>query len=146
MALWISLLYFSSMEALQAVSYTSWTSANSPLNQTLTLLGFLHIAFQPFFHQCDGSVFHAHGRRPPDRALGIFRLFRRHDSNTDPALSLQLGGPLHPILGSAGLRRCSLHRQGRMAHRVAGASSRFCGARLPLAFCPISWRPSSCRS
>lgn len=49
MALWISLLYFSSMEALQAVSYTVVDQCDSPLNQTLTLLGFLHIAFQPFF-------------------------------------------------------------------------------------------------
>jgi len=48
-ALWISLGYFSLMEMLQAFTYTVIDRCGLPLNQLLTLLGVLHIAFQPFF-------------------------------------------------------------------------------------------------
>jgi len=48
-ALWGCLLYFSSMEVLQAVSYTVVNECGNPLNQVLTLFGYLHITFQPFF-------------------------------------------------------------------------------------------------
>jgi hypothetical protein len=37
------------MEILQAYTYTVINSCNSPMNQVATLLGFLHIAIQPFF-------------------------------------------------------------------------------------------------
>jgi hypothetical protein len=47
--LWIPLAYFSLMELLQAVTYTVIDQCGLPLNQVLTLLGSLHIAFQPFF-------------------------------------------------------------------------------------------------
>ena len=48
-ALWIPLAYFSLMEALQALTYTVIDQCGLPLNQLLTLLGSLHIVFQPFF-------------------------------------------------------------------------------------------------
>ena len=48
-ALWIPLGYFSLMELLQAFTYRVIDQPDLPLNQILTLLGFLHIAFQPFF-------------------------------------------------------------------------------------------------
>ena len=38
-ALWGCLLYFSSMEVLQAVSYTVVNECGNPLNQVLTLFG-----------------------------------------------------------------------------------------------------------
>jgi len=47
--LWIPLGYFSLMELLQAVTYQYIGMCDSPVNQILTLLGYLHIAFQPFF-------------------------------------------------------------------------------------------------
>jgi hypothetical protein len=37
------------MEALQAVSYSVIGQCDSPLNQMMTLFGYLHITFQPFF-------------------------------------------------------------------------------------------------
>ncbi|HXY59012.1 MAG TPA: DUF5765 domain-containing protein [Methylocystis sp.] len=49
MALWVCLLYFASMESLQAVSYSVLGQCDSPLNQMMTLFGYLHITFQPFF-------------------------------------------------------------------------------------------------
>jgi hypothetical protein len=47
--LWIPLGYFSLMELLQAFTYTVIDQCALPLNQILTLLGAMHIAFQPFF-------------------------------------------------------------------------------------------------
>jgi hypothetical protein len=49
MALWISLGYFSLMEALQAFTYSVINHCELPSNQIATLLGYLHITFQPFF-------------------------------------------------------------------------------------------------
>lgn len=47
--LWIPLVYFSLMELLQAVTYVYINLCDKPENQILTLFGYLHIAFQPFF-------------------------------------------------------------------------------------------------
>jgi hypothetical protein len=47
--LWGCLAFFSLMEALQAYTYTVINSCSNPMNQVATLLGFLHIAIQPFF-------------------------------------------------------------------------------------------------
>jgi hypothetical protein len=47
--LWIPLAYFSLMEMLQAATYTVIDQCGLPLNQLLTFLSYLHIAFQPFF-------------------------------------------------------------------------------------------------
>lgn len=41
--------FFSLMEALQAYTYTVINQCDSPGNQIATFLGYLHIAFQPFF-------------------------------------------------------------------------------------------------
>lgn len=48
-ALWAALGYFSLMEALQAYTYSVIDECDNPANQIATLLGYLHIAFQPFF-------------------------------------------------------------------------------------------------
>lgn len=48
-ALWITLGYFSLMELLQAFTYQVINQCGSETNQVLTLLGYLHICFQPFF-------------------------------------------------------------------------------------------------
>lgn len=47
--LWLPLGYFSLMEALQAYTYSIINDCGNPANQAATLLGYLHIAFQPFF-------------------------------------------------------------------------------------------------
>ncbi len=47
--LWLPLLYFSLMEALQAFTYSVIDQCELPSNQVATLLGYLHICFQPFF-------------------------------------------------------------------------------------------------
>jgi hypothetical protein len=47
--LWICLGYFSLMELLQAYTYTVINQCGNPYNQLATLLGYIHIAFQPFF-------------------------------------------------------------------------------------------------
>jgi len=48
-ALWMSLGYFSLMEILQAYTYSVIDECGNPSNQIATLLGYLHITFQPFF-------------------------------------------------------------------------------------------------
>ncbi len=48
-SLWGTLLYFAMMEALQAYTYTVINQCSLPANQIATVLGYLHIAFQPFF-------------------------------------------------------------------------------------------------
>lgn len=47
--LWIPLTYFACMELLQAATYVYINLCDAPPNQILTLFGYLHIAFQPFF-------------------------------------------------------------------------------------------------
>lgn len=47
--LWIALGYFSAMELLQAFTYVWIDLCGNPSNTFLTSLGYLHIAFQPFF-------------------------------------------------------------------------------------------------
>lgn len=48
-ALCAALGYFSLMELLQAYTYTVIDECSNPANQIATLLGYIHIAFQPFF-------------------------------------------------------------------------------------------------
>jgi hypothetical protein len=45
----VTLGYFTLMEALQAAGYLVIDRCGSPLNQSITFLSLLHIAFQPFF-------------------------------------------------------------------------------------------------
>ncbi len=47
--LWTCLGYFTLMEVLQAFTYSVIDQCGLPSNQVATLLGYLHIAFQPFF-------------------------------------------------------------------------------------------------
>lgn len=48
-ALWVCLGYFSLMEMLQAYTYSVIGQCSDPSNQIATLLGYLHVTFQPFF-------------------------------------------------------------------------------------------------
>lgn len=48
-ALWGALAYFSLMEMLQAFTYSVIDQCSLPSNQIATFLGYIHIAFQPFF-------------------------------------------------------------------------------------------------
>lgn len=48
-AIWITLAYFTLMEALQVGGYAVINQCDSQANKTFTLLSYLHIVFQPFF-------------------------------------------------------------------------------------------------
>ncbi|MDJ0971825.1 MAG: DUF5765 domain-containing protein [Kiloniellales bacterium] len=48
-AIWVTLGYFTVMEALQAAGYAVVDRCGAPSNQAITLLSYLHITFQPFF-------------------------------------------------------------------------------------------------
>ena len=66
---WLPLGYFSLMEALQAATYSVIDQCALPSNQVLTLLGFLHISFQPFFINMASMHF-----IPPERRARIATL------------------------------------------------------------------------
>jgi len=55
--LWLPLGYFSLMELLQAFTYSVIDQCSLPSNQVATLLGYLHICFQPFFANAVGLYF-----------------------------------------------------------------------------------------
>jgi hypothetical protein len=46
-AIWVAMGYFTAMEALQAIGYTVVDQCGDPLNRGVTVLSYLHIAFQP---------------------------------------------------------------------------------------------------
>ena len=48
-SLWLCLGYFSLMEMLQAYTYQVIGNCSDPSNQIATMLGYLHVTFQPFF-------------------------------------------------------------------------------------------------
>lgn len=48
-AIWLTLGYFTVMEALQATGYAVVDQCGTASNQAITLLSYLHIVFQPFF-------------------------------------------------------------------------------------------------
>ena len=48
-AIWGTVAYFTAMEALQGVGYAVVDRCGTPANQVVTVLSYLHIAFQPLF-------------------------------------------------------------------------------------------------
>ena len=48
-AIWLTIGYFTVMEALQAAGYAVVDECGYSVNQSITLLSYLHIVFQPFF-------------------------------------------------------------------------------------------------
>ena len=48
-AIWLTLGYFTVMEALQAIGYGVVDQCGTSSNRAITLLSYLHIVFQPFF-------------------------------------------------------------------------------------------------
>lgn len=47
--IWVTLGYFTAMEALQVAGYLVVDQCGTPENRTVTLLSYLHIVFQPLF-------------------------------------------------------------------------------------------------
>lgn len=48
-AIWLTIGYFTVMEALQTAGYFVVGACGTTTNQTITALSYLHIVFQPFF-------------------------------------------------------------------------------------------------
>ena len=48
-AIWLTLGYFTAMEALQVAGYAVVDQCGTPANRAVTLLSYLHIVFQPLF-------------------------------------------------------------------------------------------------
>jgi desulfoferrodoxin (superoxide reductase-like protein) len=56
-AIWVSILYFSGMEFIQAMTYPVIGECGNPLNKAMTNAGYTHIAFQSFFINWIGLSF-----------------------------------------------------------------------------------------
>lgn len=48
-AIWGTMAYFTAMEALQVAGHVVIDDCTTPSNETVTMLSYLHIVFQPFF-------------------------------------------------------------------------------------------------
>ena len=48
-AIWITVAFFTVMEGLQAAGYAVVDECSNPANRSITMLSYLHIAFQPLF-------------------------------------------------------------------------------------------------
>lgn len=67
-AIWLTLAYFTAMEALQAAGYAVLDECTNPANRTVTLLSYLHIVFQPFAVNAFAMAILAHTVPPRTRA------------------------------------------------------------------------------
>ena len=118
-SLWGTLLYFAMMEALQAYTYTVINQCQLPSNQIATVLGYLHIAFQPFFINADLHAFRpGKGRRAAVQA-GLCDVFRFRDHHAVAALSVRMGGTVRT--GPRALRRAAVLGQRQLAYRLGRA-------------------------
>ncbi|TCO69274.1 DUF5765 domain-containing protein [Rhodovulum euryhalinum] len=66
-AIWATLGYFTLMETLQAAGYAVVDQCGDPANRTVTLLSYLHIAFQPFFINAFAMALVGHAVPPATR-------------------------------------------------------------------------------
>ena len=60
---WLTLLYFTGMELLQAITYSVINMCHLQSNVWLTRISYIHIAFQPFFVNIFGMTFIPEGRK-----------------------------------------------------------------------------------
>ena len=56
-SIWVSTLYFTLMEFIQALTYPVINQCGTPLNELMTYAGYVHIAFQCFFINWVGLTF-----------------------------------------------------------------------------------------
>jgi hypothetical protein len=90
--LWMALGYFSSMEALQAFTYSVIDQCGLPSNQIATMLGYLHIVFQPFFINMLSHVFHTEYCAPENPMASLCSMFYFGYRHASTALSVRMGG------------------------------------------------------
>ena len=117
-AIWMPLGYFSLMELLQAFTYSVIDQCSLPSNQIATLLGYLHIAFQPFFINAVSMHF------IPDQARArIAPVVYSLCFVSAVFMLLQLypfawAGQCDPSMPLCGTRLCSVHGNWHIAWQV----------------------------
>lgn len=117
-ALWVTLAYFTLMEWLQAFTYSVIGQCFAPSNQIATLLGYLHVTFQPFF--INALCLHFVPKRVADKAapwaysvcffsviVMIFQLF-----------PFAWAGHCDPRSALCGTQLCSVHGNWHIAWEV----------------------------
>jgi hypothetical protein len=117
-AVWMPLGYFALMELLQAFTYSVIDQCGLPANQIATLVGYLHITFQPFFINMVSMHFIPNGVRsriaPSVYALCFVSAI---------IMLLQLypfawAGQCDPSTPLCGTRLCSVHGNWHIAWEV----------------------------
>ena len=127
--LWIALGYFTLMEWLQAFTYSVIGQCFAPSNQIATLLGYLHVAFQPFF--INALCLHFIPKRVADKAAPwaygscffslIFMIIQLYP--------FPWAGHCDPHSTLCGNELCSVHGNWHIAWEVpvTGIANRFTG-------------------
>ena len=85
------LAIFHSWRRCRPIPYTVIDDCSNPANQVATLLGYIHIVFQPFFAKCDGSVFRPGGDPAACRRAGLRPLFLFDSFHAALCVSIRLG-------------------------------------------------------
>lgn len=120
--LWMALGYFSSMELLQAFTYSVIDQCALPSNQIATLLGYLHIVFQPFFINMLSHVFHTEFCSRENSMAGLCRLFWLGSHHASAALPFRMGRVMST--GARTMWRSALLSLRRLAYRLGDTDKR----------------------
>ena len=121
--LWIPLTYFALMELLQAVTYVYIDLCDNPNNQILTLLGYLHVSFQPFFVNMVAMYFIPESVKLKIRTTVYTLCADRYAVHADEDVPFWLGGILQHRHRRFLRTECLFHFR-FLAYRLANAVKR----------------------
>lgn len=116
--LWLSLGYFSLMEWLQAYTYSVIDQCGLPANQIATLLGYLHICFQPFFVNAVSMYFIPDEVRRPIQPFVYTACFAAALFMIAQLYPFEWAGQCDPVRPLCGTRLCSVSGSWHIAWEV----------------------------
>jgi hypothetical protein len=125
-AIWMTLGFFTFMEALQVWGYAVVDQCGAPSNQAVTVLSYLHIAVESFFINaiCNGAS--SANRQEQGQSMGL-RGLCGFNSDHVAAVTAAVGmGVVQP--GQRIMRRALVYRVRRPAHRVGCSLQRIAAA------------------
>src|SRR4051812_2482904 len=117
-AIWMPLGYFSLMEMLQAFTYSVIDECGLPSNQIATLLGYLHIAFQPFFINAVSMHFIPERARAQIAPAVYALCFASAVFMVLQLYPFAWAGQCDPSMPLCGTRLCSVHGNWHIAWQV----------------------------
>jgi Family of unknown function (DUF5765) len=117
-AVWVPLGYFALMELLQAFTYSVIDQCGLPSNQIATLMGYLHIAFQPFFINMVSMHFILQEVRSPIAPTVYILCFAASVIMLLQLYPFAWAGHCDPSMPLCGTRLCSVHGNWHIAWEV----------------------------